>query len=225
MTEEYTINALIKLTTRGTQAGPTLLMMDAIPDPTLQNNNLLILKPSELPNEDKVRVAMLQSSGNMEFFDFNHVLPLNQWLLFTILRTVDGTLSLYVNATHIESISNPDPLRTDVLEKFYLGADMDAELTDFFGGSMDEIRIYNRTLSDSEIQQEFDTLFQESVTTTTTTSPTVPITTPPPGVDMMVIVLYLSIGGGAVIIMVLVIFLKRRPVGGGSPDVPSDYSW
>ena len=175
LTDEFTIQALIKLSSRGTQKGSTLLMMTADSSlPEVYTDNLLVVVPSEIQTDNKVRVAVLDASGHEEIYDFDHILPLNQWLLFTVLRKSNGTLSLYVNATYIESFSDTEPLRTELLQKVYLGTDIDTEptRTDFFDGLMDEIRIYNYSVTETEIEQQYEELFSETM-----------LDTSPPSID------------------------------------------
>jgi len=233
MTSEFTIEGLIKMTTRGTSRGSTLLMMDSDrSQPNVNTDNILVVVPSEIPVDDKVRVAIMRDTGYDVAYDFTHVLPLDEWMVFTIVLRTDDTMNLYVNGSFIQAFSGAPDLRTDVLETVYLGTDIDSETTrsDFFGGYIDELRIYNSSLSDSQIEQNYNDFFSEDTTTTepttttetttTSTTTTTSITTPvftPLETDSLMLILGLSLGGiiALVVIVIVIMQVRSRPSFGG----------
>ena len=69
------------------------------------------------------------------------------------------TIRLYVNGVQVDSAAQTDPLSTST-SALTIGADFYGE---FFQGALDEIRIYNRALSVSEIQKDMNTPAQGGV--------------------------------------------------------------
>lgn len=101
------------------------------------------------------------------------VLSLNTWTHLT--TTYDGTsLRMYVNGTLARTVSAPGTIATtaDVLR---IGGSSNGG--NYFSGLIDEVRVYNRALSASEIQTDMNSAVN-SAPTVDTTPPTVAITAP-----------------------------------------------
>ena len=89
-------------------------------------------------------------SGNLNVFG-PQLLPLNAWR--HVAATFDGaSLRLYVNGASVASTAQSGALTTST-ENLLIGADHYGE---YFQGVLDEIRIYNRALSVSEIQADMN---------------------------------------------------------------------
>lgn len=74
---------------------------------------------------------------------------LNQWDFFVV--TMNGnTLSYYKNGVLIGQNSSPSPFSLSTNNPLYIGRD-DPGFTDYYTGKIDDIRIYNRVLSYSEV--------------------------------------------------------------------------
>jgi hypothetical protein len=89
-------------------------------------------------------------SGNLNVLG-PQLLPLNTWR--HVAATFDGAnLRLYVNGAQVASTARSGALTTSA-ENLLIGADHYGE---YFQGVLDEIRIYNRALSLSELQADMN---------------------------------------------------------------------
>ena len=82
-------------------------------------------------------------------YTFGYSVPLNTWTHLTIVGTAAGT-SLYINGALQASLTNTLPL-----PRAYIGAGYvtsSAKFVDYMLGSLDEILLFNRALSSTEIQ-------------------------------------------------------------------------
>ena len=80
-------------------------------------------------------------------------LPMNTWTHLAL--TYDGaTLRLYVNGVQVSSLAQTGSLPTST-NPLQIGGD--SIYGQYFQGTIDEIRIYNRALSASEIQADMST--------------------------------------------------------------------
>ena len=91
---------------------------------------------------------------NGKDYNINHNLPVSQW--FNLVMTYkNSTAKLYVNGIYIDSLAIPSnfwPIsKTNNLE---FGRDPH-NITEYHNGKIDDIGIWNRALTDSEIQQLF----------------------------------------------------------------------
>jgi hypothetical protein len=86
-----------------------------------------------------------------------NALPLNQWT--HLAGTYDGSaLRLYVNATQVSSLTQTGGIQVTG-SPLRIGGDTYGG--EFFPGRIDEVRIYNRALSQSEIQTDMNTPLPE----------------------------------------------------------------
>jgi len=93
-------------------------------------------------------------------------LPLNTWT--HLAGTYDGaTLRLYVNGVQLSSRAQTGPIQTST-DALTIGGD--ALYGQYFAGQIDEVRVYNRALSASELQTDMNT----PVTTVTNPNPSLP---------------------------------------------------
>jgi hypothetical protein len=103
-------------------------------------------------NNNKV-IALFNSSTA---YDSTIVLPLNQWHLLTAIWTKDYS-RLYVDQElKIDFAGSIDSLND--LSSYYIGRDTwsGTSIRDYFDGIIDELRIYNRALSEAEIQELYN---------------------------------------------------------------------
>ncbi len=97
------------------------------------------------------------TSGNLNVFG-TQTLPVGVWS--HLAGTYDGTrLRLYLNGTQVATTPRTVPLTTSS-QPLTIGADVYGE---FFQGTLDEIRIYNRALSATEIQSDMAVPVQNGV--------------------------------------------------------------
>ncbi|MGY5874992.1 MAG: LamG domain-containing protein [Candidatus Thorarchaeota archaeon] len=183
ITHEFTLEALLKLTSYGDENSNALFMMSTS-TPTLGGHeNILALWASATTNENNIAVAIFDSEGIYHAIHLNYKIELNQLVLIDIVGNHEGILSLYINGTYIESDIWNSPLIMDSLHSTYLGTDIDANgsKTDFFNGLIDHARIYNVALSSNEISNNFISLTSIDITTasSTTTSATTESSTTP----------------------------------------------
>ena len=81
-------------------------------------------------------------------------LNFNEW--YMIVSTLeDDTVKAYVNGVYIGESTLTGPINPDN-RPLEIGRDVPG-LTEFFHGKIDDVRIYNRTLTDSEIQELYET--------------------------------------------------------------------
>jgi len=95
----------------------------------------------------------LTSGGDGNGFQVSHfatAIPLNQWTQVVVTRT-SSTLSAYKNGTLVSStamLGSVDPTSNGV----QIGKDF-YDTTYYFNGSIDDVRVYNRALSSTEVSQ------------------------------------------------------------------------
>jgi len=98
-------------------------------------------------------IELFESSSNYHSFRSNQRLDDNQWHLLTITRK--GTEArLYVDGSLDSSNSTGEVITISNSASFLLGDGPCRSIgnTDFFSGELDEVRIYDRALSESEIE-------------------------------------------------------------------------
>jgi len=115
-----------------------------------------ILQTGETPlyKPGRLRIVTQNSQGNWYALESDSVLVLNQWQ--HIAGMWDGdSLRLFKNGSRIASVHLdsfvPGPYNN---ENLYIGTEKG--FWQFFDGSMDEVKIYSRALSEEEIREEFE---------------------------------------------------------------------
>lgn len=80
------------------------------------------------------------------------IITTNVWQHVAITVNASGTLNFYVNGNFISTATNVDFAATPPTQNSYLGAYYDfSDSQRFFQGKMDEVRVYNRALSATEV--------------------------------------------------------------------------
>ncbi len=81
----------------------------------------------------------------------------NNW--FSVGATVSGdSLKLYINGKKVNAIAS-SVLATDTISNFYIGRGASGN---YFGGQIDDMRFYNRAISDVEVSQSYDVYINPS---------------------------------------------------------------
>jgi len=96
-----------------------------------------------------ISTQSFQLVNSFHNFYSNVTLPLNKWIFFTV--TYNGTRRImYINGTFEGYVDKPgDIYQSDA--DVQIGANRDSGYRSFFNGSMDEIMMFGRTLSASEV--------------------------------------------------------------------------
>ena len=81
----------------------------------------------------------------------NNFISQNEWIHITIVRELSGNISVYKNSILDSSKVLGKPKNTT--ENVKIGASSDGQ---FFNGSIDDVRIYNRALSADEIKNLYE---------------------------------------------------------------------
>ncbi len=101
-----------------------------------------------------------------------------QWYHIALVYDSNAVI-LYINGQKVKSSSLTGELG-DADDKFWIGRNGNAAQPMYFNGLIDEVRIYNRALTDSEIQAEYNALTPAPTTPAPTTpAPTTPLPTTP----------------------------------------------
>ncbi len=116
------------------------------------------------------------SSHNTEYgMGGTSTLPLNTWTYLT--STFDGsTIRLYVNGVQVKTYSFSGSIQTSSHGLFIGGSSLWSD--EGFPGIIDEVRIYNRALSASEINTDMNTSVSGGTMVPTATSQSQPTSTP-----------------------------------------------
>jgi hypothetical protein len=121
-------------------------------------------------------------------------LPLNAWS--HVASTYDGTtLRLYVNGVEVSSRVISAPIVSTASGVLRLGGN--GIWSEHFQGQIDEVRIYNRVLSASEIQADLNTPVGSSGPPVDGTAPTIAISAPTSGATYATTATPLTVSGSA----------------------------
>jgi hypothetical protein len=100
-------------------------------------------------------VHYVVSQGNDPDLHSETVIPLNEWHFITIVYTVgDQTVKAYINGV-LDSVVPGIPTPNEDFVDLYIGRDSKSSGL-YFNGLLDDIRIYNRALSEDEISSLYD---------------------------------------------------------------------
>ncbi|MGK0390340.1 MAG: hypothetical protein ACI94Y_003092 [Maribacter sp.] len=109
--------------------------------------------PQETDNSPQYRIqsTKVTLSINTDFTEeTKHLLEFDEWFFYSV--TYDGqTVRAFVNGTMFAEFDYMTEFELNTLP-LNIGRDMPGNL-EFYGGAMDDLRIYNRSLSENEIQQ------------------------------------------------------------------------
>jgi hypothetical protein len=148
------------------------------------------------------------------------LLPVNTWS--HLAATYDGsTECLYVNGVQVAFRAQTGAIRTST-RPLQLGGDT---LTgEYFTGRLDEVRIYNRALTQGEIQTDMTTPVGSTLPPDTS-APTVSITAPAENATVVSTITVTATANDDVDIVAVQFFLDGVPLGLEVPDPPYAILW
>jgi hypothetical protein len=88
-------------------------------------------------------------SNSCYYYNWDNELPMDVWVHVAVTLSNYGTAKMYING-QLEDIFTDVPLPTPNDEPLTIG--ISSDLTASFDGTIDEVRLYNRALSQEEIQ-------------------------------------------------------------------------
>ena len=166
----------------------TALTLEAWVKPTAAANGFQAIVFKEMPSDTAYYLYRSGYSaaplggvyiGSEQTVTATNGLTLNSWNHLAV--TYNGTVEqLYVNGSLVASRSQSGTVQTSS-GVLHIGGD--SLWGEYFLGFIDEIRIYNRALSATEIQTDMNTAVPSAITTDTT-PPTVAITAPASGASV-----------------------------------------
>jgi hypothetical protein len=158
------------------------------------------------------------TAGNQNTFGPS-TLAVNVWT--HLAATFDGvTVRLYVNGVQVASQAQTTPL-TPTTGTLQIGADSYGE---FFAGRIDEVRVYNRALSQGEIQTDMNTTVG-GTPPPDTTPPTIAFTSPPAGATVFSLVSVSATASDNMGVTGVQFFLDGTPLGAEATFTPYSVVW
>ncbi len=127
-----------------------------IDGPQVQNG-ANVIRVEKINGIDKIGLTGATSVSGSAFIEQDPLI--NQWQMVTMVKNPVST-ALYFNGTLVGTVGSGTYRSNDGLNKMILGADRNM-LDYWFNGSLDDIAIYNRALT----QQEITALYQGGITT------------------------------------------------------------
>ena len=158
-------------------------------------------------------------AGN-EILSGGTLLPLNTWSY--LAATYDGsTERLYVNGVQAAFRAQTGSIQTSTLPVRLGGDTITGE---YFTGRLDEVRIYKRALTPSEIQTDMNTPVG-STPPPDTSAPTVNITAPAPNATVVSTITVTAAANDDVDVVGVQFFLDGAPLSLEIPDPPYATLW
>ena len=152
LTTGMTLEAWVYPTVAGGGEWPTIMMKEA--PPGLPYTFAYVLYGKVWSPTGPVRPGMRTFTTAGQAVSGGSVLPANTWSHFA--GTYDGTtLRVYINGTQVASLAATGAL-VNSSGLLSIGGNLVSSI-EYFTGRLDEIRLYNRALSVSEIQQDMTT--------------------------------------------------------------------
>lgn len=127
-------------------------------------NYASILSKSNSTTNCQYRVSLKDNGisviNNGKLWDFNGTgIGLNTWYHIAVVFNNNST-SYYVNGVYAGQSSSPGTFASNSGSSMYIGRD-DPGTVDYFGGKVDELRVFARALSATEIQQLYSRSFTQ----------------------------------------------------------------
>jgi hypothetical protein len=147
--------------------------------------------------------------------------PVNTWTHLAL--TYDGaTLRLYVNGVQVSSLAQTGNIARST-NPLQVGGD--SIYGQYFQGTIDEVRVYNRALSQAEIQTDMNTPVSGTPPPPDTTPPTVALTSPPAGSTVFSLVSVSATASDNVDVAGVQFLLDGAPLGAEATFAPYAVVW
>ena len=181
------------------------------------NDNYYLMASS---NNGSLPVGGIIAGGSYAESFGTSALSTDSWV--HLASTYDGSaLRLYVNGTQVSSVAKSGTILTSD-NPLQLGGD--SIYGQYFSGLIDEIRIYNRALTASEIQSDMNASVG-GVTGGDSTAPTVSLTGPGAGSTVSGTVAVSATASDDVGVVGVQFFLDGQAVGNEDTTSPYSFSW
>lgn len=137
------------------------IYLTAYPDGSVWRG--ILTKHDETKNENEINFRFITNSeaqfydkNPSEFISYNtsEFIPLNQWVYITGIRN-NSELSLYFNGIKRKTATVTSSTISSATSSTKIGAQISSQYQGYFAGKIDELKIWNRTLSDQEIIYEY----------------------------------------------------------------------
>lgn len=127
-------------------------------------NYASILSKSNSATNCQYRVSLKDNGvsviNNGKYWDFNGTgINLNTWYHIAVVFN-NSTSTYYVNGVYAGQSTSPGTFAFNSGNSMYIGRD-DPGTTDYFGGKIDELRVFTRALSPAEIMQLYSRSFTQ----------------------------------------------------------------
>ena len=121
-----------------------------------EKNPLFSFGPTKSPANGNLEIILKNGSGvGLDKQATKGVIPVNVWTHVALVRNTATTAILYINGNPTDSMTFADP-GTLALDVANIGVRQSVGSDGFFGGSMDEFRLWNRALCQEEIQHNMN---------------------------------------------------------------------
>ena len=145
------------------------------PSSTVDNGN--IVSWGQLANNQRFSILM-QGGGRLDMIgqfndpSSNFNLPANTWTHVAVTYSGADALRFYVNGT-LQTTVNAVTLNTDASRPLRIGVNAQGSNTEFFGGLIDEVRVYDRILAAADVTELYNsTAVAGAVSASTAAIPT-----------------------------------------------------
>jgi len=149
---DFTINIWIKLDNYGGPYGSAIIDKRGVGP---ANGWMLSVSNSATKNVASAGLVTFIPGSTDAFAVDTTVLSINTWYMITVMyNSAQKQCSMYINGV-LNSVTNINPPAASTIADIYIGRDNIADTSQsyFFKGSMDDLRIYTRTLSVSELKK------------------------------------------------------------------------
>jgi hypothetical protein len=172
-------------------------------------------------NRPSIYCNISTSSSGEQGFAGPSALPLNTWS--HLAGTYDGaTLRLYVNGAVVASQAFTGSIVTSTGAVRIGGNSVWGE---YFQGRLDEVRLYNRALSQAELQTDMNTAVGGTPPPTDTTPPLIALTSPPAAATVFSLVSVSARASDNVAVAGVQFFLDGAPLGAEATATPYSVVW
>lgn len=119
-----------------------------------------ISPPAEVPNRNMVKTNYrdINDANNFDTLDAGNTLVDGNWHMYTIKIQDEGGATVYIDGVPVVNYSIWGENTFDPINSIYLGARQDLQVTRFYGGYLDEVRISSVWHTHEWIEAEFRNL-------------------------------------------------------------------